>query len=97
MSKKGYFIANIEVKDPDTYAKYAEKVPPIVAQYGGSYLVRGGAQELAEGDGLRPRTVVLEFESLDAVKAWYHSAEYQAIIDLRLTASEGRAHFVEGH
>ena len=58
MSKKGYFIANIEVKDPDTYAKYAEKVPPIVAQYGGSYLVRGGAQELAEGDGLRPRESV---------------------------------------
>lgn len=97
MPKKGYFIANIEVTDPDTYAKYAEKVPPTVAQYGGSYLVRGGAQELAEGDGLRPRTVVLEFDTLDAVKAWYNSPEYQAIIDLRLRASEGRAHFVEGH
>ena len=97
MSKKGYFIANIEVHDPETFAKYAEKVPATIEQYGGRYVIRGGEQEVAEGEGVRPRTVVLEFESLEAVKTWYNSPEYQAIIDLRLKAADGRAHYVEGY
>jgi uncharacterized protein (DUF1330 family) len=38
-----YMIIDIEAKDPGTYAEYMEKVPATVIQYGGRYLVRGGA------------------------------------------------------
>ena len=34
-------------------------------------------------------TVVLRFESKEAVKAWYESDEYQKIIHLRTDNSEG--------
>ena len=37
----GYLVGDIEVIDPDTYAKYAARVPETVAAYGGTYLVRG--------------------------------------------------------
>ena len=71
-------------------------MPATIEQYGGRYVIRGGEQELAEGDAPRPRTVVLEFPSLEQVKTWYNSPEYQAIVGLRLKAADGRAYYVEG-
>jgi len=93
---KGYLVVHLEVTDPDMFEKYRGKVPATIAQYGGSYLVRGGAMETVEGDPLPSRTVVLEFPSVDQAKTWYHSPEYQAIIKLRLDASTGQAQIVEG-
>ena len=40
--------------------------------------------------------VVLEFPTVEAAKAWYHSPAYQAVIGERLAASSGRAVIVEG-
>ncbi|MBT6272847.1 MAG: DUF1330 domain-containing protein [Chromatiales bacterium] len=93
---KGYFIANIDITDMDSYAKYREKVPATVEQFGGTYLVRGGPLESIEGDAPRARSVVLEFASVEHAKAWYNSDEYQAIVHLRLNASTGSAFVVEG-
>ena len=93
---KGYFIGQIDITDPQAYGQYRDKVPAIVQAHGGRYLVRGGALELAEGDAPLPRTVVLEFPSVAAAKAWYESPEYQAILPIRLGASNGTAFFVEG-
>ncbi|MGI9524555.1 MAG: DUF1330 domain-containing protein [Hyphomicrobiaceae bacterium] len=93
---KGYFVAHLNVHDSDTFAKYREKVSAIVGQYGGIYVVRGGMMEIAEGEELPPRTVILEFPSFSQVKAWYNSPEYQAILGLRLASATGSAQFVEG-
>lgn len=93
---KGYLVVHLNVHDPVGFEKYREKVAATVAQYGGKYLVRGGTMEMIEGDALPPRTVILEFASLEQAKAWYHSAEYQEIIGLRLAAATGSAQFVEG-
>lgn len=93
---KGYMVVHLEVHDPEMFEKYREKVPGTIAQYGGRYLVRGGAMETMEGDELPSRTVVLEFASVDAAKTWYNSPEYQEIIGLRLDASKGHAQIVEG-
>ena len=93
---KGYLVVHLDVHDPAGFEKYREKVPATIAQYGGSYLVRGGSMEMVEGDALPPRTVVLEFPSLEQAKTWYHSPEYLAIIGLRIAASTGSAQFVEG-
>ena len=93
---KGYMIVNLEVHDPDMFAEYAAKVPPIIEQYGGRYLVRGGTQEVIEGDTPRPRSVVLEFPSVEQAKTWYNSPEYQAILPKRLNASNANALLVEG-
>ena len=92
----GYLIGDIEVTDPDTYAKYAAGVPATVAAFGGKYLVRGAAGDVAEGTWSPKRLVVLEFESLEKAKAWYDSPEYADLKKLRQSASKGNLIFAEG-
>jgi uncharacterized protein (DUF1330 family) len=93
---KGYVIGQVDIKDPDAYARYRAKTPASVAEFGGRFLVRGGAVEALEGDPPLPRIVVLEFPSFEQAKAWYSSPGYQAIIGIRQGASVGRLFLVEG-
>ena len=82
--------------DPGQFGGYREKGPGTIARFGGRDLVRGGGVETVEGDERPRRTVLLEFDSADQARTWYHSPEYQEIIGLRLGASTGQAHIVEG-
>ena len=91
-----YVIAEIEVTDPDTYERYKQAVPAVIAQYGGTYLARGGEVELLEGEGPPRRTVILRFETLEAARAWYEADVHQPIKALRQQASRGRMLLVEG-
>ena len=45
-----YAIADVEVIDPAKFQEYGNQVPATVEEYGGKYLVRGGAIEKAEGN-----------------------------------------------
>ena len=91
-----YVIVEIEVHDQEHYAAYGKLAEQSVARHGGRFLVRGGAQEVIEGDW-GPRMVMLEFDSLDAVRAWYDSDDYQACLPMRLESSKGRMIAVEGY
>ncbi len=91
-----YLIGDIDVTDPDTYAKYAAGVPDTVAAYGGKYLIRGVSGEVLEGSWTPKRLVVLEFESMEQLKSWYDSAEYADLKKLRQSASKGNLIFAEG-
>ena len=92
----GYLVGDIEVIDPDTYAKYAAGVPETVAAYGGTYLVRGVSGEVLEGAWTPKRLVILEFESMERAKSWYHSPEYADLRKLRQSASKGNLIFAQG-
>jgi uncharacterized protein (DUF1330 family) len=59
----GYLIANIEVTEPAKFEEYRQKVAPVIAQFGGRYLVRGGEVRRLEGNLPIQRLVVLEFPS----------------------------------
>ena len=91
-----YLIGDIEVTDPDTYARYAAGVPGTVAAYGGRYLIRGVSGEVFEGDWTPKRLVLLEFESMERAKAWYNSPEYADLKKLRQSASKGNLIFADG-
>ena len=45
----GFAIFNIEVKKPEEYKEYVEKVKPIAEKFGGEYIVRGGETKVLEG------------------------------------------------
>jgi uncharacterized protein (DUF1330 family) len=73
-----YSVALIEVTNPDGYAK--EYLPPAsssIAAHGGVYVARGSGTAIA-GTVPKDRVVILRWESLDALKAWYNSADYVA-------------------
>lgn len=92
---KGYVIARISVVDPEGYKAYVEAASLAIRAFGGTPLVRGGRCEILEGEG-RMRNVVLEFESFDQARAYYHSPEYQAAIKHRLGRAVADIMVVEG-
>jgi uncharacterized protein (DUF1330 family) len=78
------------------FEKYRAEAPKSIAQYGGKYIVRGGAMEVLEGAAPHPRIVMLEFPSVEQAKTWYNSPEYQGVIGMRHQASTGSGFVVEG-
>ena len=93
----GYLIANIKITDPEGFERYRAGVPAVIAQFGGRYLVRGGAMERVENaDGFN-RVIVLEFPSLAAARAFYDSPEYAPLLKLRLDSTESQAILIEGY
>jgi uncharacterized protein (DUF1330 family) len=91
-----YIIVDLTVTDQPTMDEYRKRVPATVAQYGGRFLVRGGAHETVEGDWKPNRVVVLEFPSLEQAKRWYDSEEYREPKAMRLRAGRANMIMVEG-
>ena len=91
-----YLVADIDVTDPAQFEEYKKLAPAAIAKYGGRYLIRGGAYEAVEGDWKPPRLTVVEFESMEKAKAFYHSPEYQAAIKARAGAASMNMLLVQG-
>ncbi len=92
-----YLIANIKVTDPVAFATYREQVAPMIAAHGGRYLVRGGAITNVEGDLGIERLVIVEYPSMDVLKAFYHGPDYAPLIALRSSATISHVSLVEGY
>lgn len=92
---KGYVIARAVVTNPTAWAEYAAGASAAMKKYGGTPLVRGGRNEVIEGEG-RARNVVIEFASLDAARAYATSPEYVAARKLRENAGHIDIVIVEG-
>jgi uncharacterized protein (DUF1330 family) len=91
-----YVISEVDVKDAAGFEAYRSMAAKAIAQYGGRYLVRGGAAIAVEG-GPPPNTViVVEFPSMPRLREWYASPEYTEALKVRRTALERRLIFVEG-
>ena len=91
-----YVIVDVQVHDPEGYAEYRQLSGASVAQYGGQFLVRGGAVDVAEGDWQPGRFVVIQFPSMEQAKTWYNSPEYTTARAIRQRYSTGKLLFVEG-
>ncbi len=92
---KAYWIGHVTVADPLAYEAYRQANAAAFAAHGGRFLVRGGPQQVVEGD-LRPRSVVIEFPDLAAARACYDSPEYRAALALRLPSALADLAIVEG-
>ena len=92
---KTYWIARVDVSDPETYKKYVETGKPAFERHGAKFLARGGKTEVLEGKA-RARNVIIEFASMEDALACYNSPEYTAARKIRQTVSEGEFVLVEG-
>jgi uncharacterized protein (DUF1330 family) len=93
----GYLIAHIEVTDPAGFDQYRQKVAPLIAQFGGRYLVRGGEVRVLEGNPPNRRLVVLEFPSMEAAQRFYDCAEYEPVKKIRLASSNSELVLAAGY
>jgi uncharacterized protein (DUF1330 family) len=93
-----YLVVEISrIHDAATYAEYVAKVPAVVAQYGGRYVVRGGPVVSLSGGWQPARVIIVEFQSYDAMGAFTASPEYQKLAPLRETATDTRAIALESY
>ena len=93
---KGYWIARVDVADPERYKAYISANAEPFKKYGARFLVRAGRFENPEGSS-RTRNVVIEFPSYDAALDCWKSPEYQKAIQLRLSVSTIDLVIVEGY
>lgn len=91
-----YFIVDVKIDDPQSYAEYSKHVGPMVARHGGTFLVRGGETSTIEGDWQPQRLVVIEFADVEHFRSWYDSPEYTEIRTIRFKASTARAVLAQG-
>jgi uncharacterized protein (DUF1330 family) len=93
---KAYWLAQVDVTDPEAYKDYVAANAAAFRQYGARFLVRGAPPEVVEGRA-RSRCVVLEFKDIETARACYHSAEYAAALAIRKHASSGDVVIIEGY
>ena len=86
MSKKGYWMAMIDVRDAEIYQRHIEA---------NAKALRAGPHANPERP-TRNRHVVVEFSSYENARACYQSPEYQEALNFRLAASTGHFAIVEG-
>lgn len=91
-----YVIYQGEVLDAERYEEYKVRAAESIIAAGGRYLVRGGDIEVLEGEAPVGRTVLLEFETMQAALVWYRGAEYTEIRTMREGAARARMYVVEG-
>jgi uncharacterized protein (DUF1330 family) len=74
---KGYWIALYkEIDSAKNLKDYSKKVTPIIKNFGGKPLVRGGEYQCLEGEDF-VRTVIWEFTSYERAIKCHDSKEYQ--------------------
>jgi uncharacterized protein (DUF1330 family) len=95
MSKKGYWMAMIDVRDPEGYKLYIEANAAAFAKYGAKFPVRAGRYANPEGP-TGNRHILVEFESYDKAIECYESPEYREALKYRLAASTSHFVIVEG-
>jgi uncharacterized protein (DUF1330 family) len=93
---KGYVILTEAIHDPEGMKAYGEASASAIAEHRPSVLAVDPDVEVLEGEWHGDRTVVLEFESVEAARAWYTSAGYQAAVPLRQAAADCNAVIVSG-
>ena len=86
MTMPVYVVAHIAVEDPEAYAEYQRHGLPTIAPAGGRVIAGGGPVHL-EGGEMPGGSAIVEFDTMEAALAWYHSDAYQAAIPLRQKAS----------
>jgi uncharacterized protein (DUF1330 family) len=94
-TKKGYWMAMVDITDPDNYPRYVAANKAAFDKYGARFLVRGGQGEVLEGPKAT-RLVVIEFDSYQTALDCFHSPEYQAALKLREASSTAHMAVVEG-
>lgn len=91
---KGYVILTEKINDPEGMKAYGRAAG--AAMTGVGILAVDTKPQVVEGTWHGDQTVVLEFESVDAARAWYGSEAYQKAARLRQAAADCNAVILAG-
>lgn len=92
-----YLIVDSQLTDPDHYENYKLQAKPVVEQFGGEYLARGGALSVKETDLWSPsRIVVIRFPSRAQAERFYQSPQYQAVLPISKASARRTVFILDG-
>ena len=93
---KAYWISTYRsISNPDALAAYAKLAGPALTAAGGRFLARGMPAQVYEAS-LQQRTVLLEFDSVEAARAAHDSPAYQEALAVLGNSCERDMRIVEG-
>ena len=96
MAKAYWISAYRDIIDTEALAAYAKLAGPSLTAAGGKFLARGVPAAVKES-GLQQRTVLIEFESIEAALAAYNSPGYkEALVALGSNAVVRDIRIIEG-
>jgi uncharacterized protein (DUF1330 family) len=91
-----YVVAEFTVKDPDVYCdKYSSNAGKTAKKHGGEVLANSN-WEILHGDGSLASGALMRFPDHETATKWYHSPEYQQLIDVRGVAMDARFSLLDG-
>ena len=84
-----YVVVTVkQVLDQRAFDEYAERVRPILKQFGGRWVAIEADHVAKVGTWPYIRTVIVEFPTIEDAQRWYESPEYAKIIPIRLRAMD---------
>jgi uncharacterized protein (DUF1330 family) len=93
---KGYWVVCYRsISNPDVVSEYGKLAASALTAHGARYLVRGAPTKTYEA-GLNQRTVVIEFDSVEAAIAAHDSPGYQAAMKVLNNAAERDLRILRG-
>jgi uncharacterized protein (DUF1330 family) len=85
---KGFVVTNFTINDREMFKEYLSLVSETVVKYKGRFLVRGPIANIIEGIPYQ-FLAIAEFSSTKKAETRFYSEEYQKIIDMRTSSTEG--------
>ena len=91
-----YVVAQGRIENRELLDQYVAQALPTISAHGGRVVAFDETPEVVEGTVEYPRTVIVEFATREAFRAWYDSPEYQAILPQRFEAAPGTLIVAQG-
>jgi uncharacterized protein (DUF1330 family) len=91
-----YFVALIDIHDPQRYDEYLAGYDEIFARYKGQVIAVEDNPRALEGKWPAGRTVLIRFPDDRELRRWYESPEYQELAAHRRAASVAQIAIVSG-
>ncbi|CAN0460833.1 unnamed protein product [Phaeothamnion confervicola] len=93
---KAYWVSSYRsISNPEAVAAYAKLAGPAITAGGGRFLARDVAAQTYEA-GLKQRTVLIEFDSVEQAMAVHDGPAYQAALKVFNNAGERDFRIVPG-
>ena len=93
---KAYWISTYRsISNPDALAAYAKLAGPALTAAGERFLARGMPAQVYEA-GLQQRTVLLEFDSVEAARAAHDGPAYQEALAALAGGADRDIRIIEG-